>query len=124
MPLQAVSERDATMKRMPLILWGTALSLAVIGFEVTLGKDLLQTREKEGALASEKGAAKPVPAKQADKADVRASADLAEKKSDERPISADEKAIRLTGDTYLKAFREADGKSIAAHFTPDAEYID
>ncbi len=38
--------------------------------------------------------------------------------------TADEAAIRQTGETYEKAYRAGDAKSIAAHFTPDAEYID
>lgn len=38
--------------------------------------------------------------------------------------AADEEAIRLTGDTYEKAYDSQDAKLIAAHFTEDAEYID
>ena len=38
--------------------------------------------------------------------------------------STDEEAIRLTGETYVKAFCNADAKSVAAHFTSDAEYVD
>ncbi len=36
----------------------------------------------------------------------------------------DEVAIRLTGETYIKAFCDADAKAVAAHFTSDAEYVD
>lgn len=39
-------------------------------------------------------------------------------------LSADEVAIRLTGKSFVKAYCDADAKTIAAHFTPDAEYID
>ena len=38
--------------------------------------------------------------------------------------SEDEAAIRRTGDTFMKAYADADADAIAAHFTPDAEYID
>lgn len=38
--------------------------------------------------------------------------------------SADEKAIRQTGETYVKAFNEANVKAIAEQFTPEGEYID
>ena len=38
--------------------------------------------------------------------------------------SPDEEAIRLTGETFVKAYCDANAKAIAAHFTTDAEYID
>ena len=38
--------------------------------------------------------------------------------------TADEAAIRQTGDTYEKAFEAGDAKAVAAHFTTDAEYVD
>lgn len=38
--------------------------------------------------------------------------------------SADEAAIRATGDTYVEAFTKGDAKATAAHFTEDAEYVD
>lgn len=38
--------------------------------------------------------------------------------------TADEAAIRQTGDTYETAYDAGDAKSIAAHFTADAEYVD
>ena len=46
------------MKRKSLFLWGTALLLAAVGFDVTAGKDSPQTGAKAGASASEKGATK------------------------------------------------------------------
>jgi uncharacterized protein (TIGR02246 family) len=42
--------------------------------------------------------------------------------SDKR--SSDEEALRLTGESFAKAYDAGDAKTIAAHFTPDAEYID
>lgn len=38
--------------------------------------------------------------------------------------SADETAIRETGATFARACDQADAKAAAAHFTPDAEYVD
>ena len=52
----------------------------------------------------------------------------AEQKGSTRPFaterSDDEVAIRHTGESFVKAYCDADAKAIAAHFTPDAEYID
>ena len=79
------------------------------------------------AKAVVKPAEKPV-ARPSDAVGIKPSANLAEPKSATLPASdkhsADEAAIRQTGDTYEKAYGAADAKSIAAHFTPDAEYID
>ena len=36
----------------------------------------------------------------------------------------DEQAIRATAATFAKAYADRDAKAVAAHFTPDAEYID
>ena len=38
--------------------------------------------------------------------------------------SADEAAIRLTAESFAKAYAEGDASSAAAHFTADAEYVD
>ena len=38
-------------------------------------------------------------------------------------ISPEEKAIRQTGETYVKAFNQHDVKTLAEHFTPEAEYV-
>jgi uncharacterized protein (TIGR02246 family) len=38
--------------------------------------------------------------------------------------SADEEAIRKTSETYTRAYGAGDAKAVAAHFTPDAEYVD
>lgn len=38
--------------------------------------------------------------------------------------SPDEKAIRQTGETYVKAFNEHNAKAVGEHFTAEAEYID
>ena len=38
--------------------------------------------------------------------------------------SSDEEAIRATGNSFEKAYLDADAKLLAAHFTADAEYID
>ena len=38
--------------------------------------------------------------------------------------SADEIAIRKTDASFVKAYQQGDAKAVAAHFTPDAEYVD
>lgn len=38
--------------------------------------------------------------------------------------SADEAAIRLTAESFAKAYAEGDARAAAAHFTADAEYVD
>lgn len=38
--------------------------------------------------------------------------------------SADEIAIRQTDASFVKAYQQGDAKAVAAHFTPDAEYVD
>jgi uncharacterized protein (TIGR02246 family) len=38
--------------------------------------------------------------------------------------SADEIAVRQTGDTFVTAFNRADAKATSEHYTTDAEYID
>ena len=62
--------------------------------------------------------------KPVEKADAKPAADVAEKKPADQPVSADEKAILLTAETFVKDYGKGDAKSIAAHFTTDAEYID
>ncbi len=38
--------------------------------------------------------------------------------------AADEAAIRKSGDSYTQAYAKGDAKSVAAHFTEEAEYVD
>ena len=103
------------MKRKPVFLCGAALVLGAIGFVVADGKDVPQRGEAKQAQPAEKGDAKP-------------DAKPAEKKSFTQSVSgdhsADEEAIRLTGETFVKAFGSGNAKALAAHYTMDAEYID
>ena len=105
------------MKRYRHCLLGTALLFAGSGFRVAVGE--------EPAALLEKGKTKPAPTaapKTTDK--VNSKATDVEKTPETPPKrSADEEAIRLTGETYIKAFTKADAKSVAAHFTPDGEYV-
>ena len=79
------------------------------------------------AKAAAKPAEKPV-AQPSEAAGTKPGASPTELKPATQPASkersADEAAIRQTGDTYEKAYAAADAKAIAAHFTVDAEYID
>jgi len=124
---QAVSMRNMMLKQKRLILCGTVLSLGMIGYGVTVGNEPPKVPEKQSSSAKEADVKKAKAASD-QKPSVYANAKPAtkdtEKKSEEQPTSADEKAIRATGETYVKAYCDADANSIAALFTSDAEYID
>jgi uncharacterized protein (TIGR02246 family) len=98
-----------------------AMCLAVAG-EQASPKPVDKTGTKT-AKAADKGAAKP-----ADKATTKP----ADKNTDKAATTAaapdknaaDEEAIRATAETFAKAYVARDAKAIAAHFTPDAEYVD
>ena len=117
------------MKSRPVVLLGAGLLLA-IGFRGAVGKDEILPAAKEQKAVTKAPVipnAKP-PAKVEAKPTVVAPEKAAEKVTDTPTVaakpSADEVAIRLTGETFQKAYGAADAKAIAAHFTPDAEYID
>lgn len=79
---------------------------------------------KEAAKAARKAAARPAdenPTKPADKAASKAPAVPA---APPDANAADEAAIRQTGETFAKAWGQGDASAVAAHFTPDAEYVD
>lgn len=54
----------------------------------------------------------------------RADREPAEKLTNSDKLSSEEEAVRSTGLSFEKAYGAGDAKSIAAHFTTDAEYID
>ena len=105
--------------------------LAAFGLDVCVGQDAPLRADKGGDSAPEKGVKKtPVTpnAKPVDNADTKPNANPNALKSANAPGAAkrslDEEAIRLTGETFVKAYCDGDAKSIAAQFTPDAEFID
>lgn len=120
------------MSRHFVFAWGTASLFAVLLLGVTVGQD----SSKGGAAREEKGVAKPAgtpnvkpadkPAvKPAEKPDAKPKADTdAKATAEQAKPSPDEEAIHLTAETFVKAYADADAKAIAAHYTPDAEYID
>ena len=63
-----------------------------------------------------------------DKAGAKATPDSKKKNSAVPPVaesvSPDEAAIRLVAEAFRKAYEAGDAKSVAAIFTPDAEYVD
>lgn len=101
--------------RTTLILSGAALLVGVICF----GGDDEKVVPKSTAKASAPPAAKAV-GKTGNK--------LAEKTPASQPVaesrSADEEAIRKSDDSFVKAYGQGNAKSVAAHFTADAEYVD
>lgn len=72
----------------------------------------------------------PAAAPQADKATAPKAGTLPEEQpaAATPPVSkeqaADEEAIRQANESFAKAYAAGDAKSAAAHFTPDAEYVD
>jgi len=102
-----------------------AMCLAVAG-EQAAPKPVDKTgaQPKKGA---EKRAAKPADkpgTKPADKPTTKPADKPAEKAAAPDKNSADEVAIRKTAETYAQAYAAGDAKAVAAHFTPDAEYVD
>jgi len=73
---------------------------------------------KPGAAAKAAPAAAATPAAKGDEPESN------EKSADAEEASAEEQEIWKTAETFVKAYAEADAKAIAAHFTPDAEYVD
>jgi uncharacterized protein (TIGR02246 family) len=71
--------------------------------------------DKAGTKPAEKPAGKPV-------AKVAVPDKDAAKDADKN--AADEEAIRATAATFAKAYAARDAKAVAAHFAPDAEYVD
>lgn len=118
------------MRRL-VILTTCLLVLAALCLGASDEKVASQPAVKAAVPAAAKAVAKPAEkpvARPSETVETKPRVNLAEQKpaaqpaSDER--SADEAAIRQSGDTYERAYGTADAKSIAAHFTPDAEYID
>ena len=69
------------------------------------------------------GSGTPAAAAQAkDVVPARPAAD--EKRSVDEKRTVEEAAIRKSGDSYVVAFNEGNSKSVAEHYTEDAEYVD
>jgi uncharacterized protein (TIGR02246 family) len=99
-----------------------SLALAAMCPAVAVEQAVPKPANKTGAQtakAAEKAAAKP-----ADKAGTKPTDKPAAKVATPDKNSADEEAIRKTSETYARAYAAGDAKAVAAHFTPDAEYID
>ncbi len=115
------------MKQQRLLLCGTALFLAGLGHNVGGAEEAPTPRGNRNVSAAEKINAKPVATSDLNPNEKGVSKTPEEKPANEKESakpSPDEEAIRLTGDTYTKAFCDADAKLVASHFTPDAEYVD
>ncbi len=111
-------------------LVGVALLSAVVALNVSFGNDAPLSEKKTAApqatIKSEKTSRRiPTAIQKSDAAPV--------KKGDSREVndpegavmqSTDEAAIRLTGESYVKAYCSGDATALAAHFTEDAEYVD
>jgi uncharacterized protein (TIGR02246 family) len=117
--------------RTTLILSGAALFLAVIGFSAADEKIVPKSGAKASTQPVAKASAKATEnsnAKLTEKAGAKTVTDLIEKAPAGQPVtakrSADEEAIRLADVSFVKAYGLGNAKSVAAHFTADAEYVD
>jgi uncharacterized protein (TIGR02246 family) len=82
---------------------------------------VVKSADVKAAAKSGDRPAESIGAKAADKPASKAPAAPA---TDPDKNAADEEAIRQTGETFAKAYGEGDASAVAAHFTPDAEYVD
>jgi uncharacterized protein (TIGR02246 family) len=119
------------MKRKEWILCVFALLVGSVGIEISLGQDPPPKQKAGSRSGSEKPDLKTsgkIGARPTETAGEKPDAKSATSKKPDPVISAkqvaDEEAIRLTGDAYLKAFCSGDAKSVATLFTADAEYVD
>jgi len=123
--------------RPALILSAFSLALAAIGFAASDEPASPQPADKSSARAAKAPLAKsPVAtavAKSGDKpadkpatkpADEAAANGPPAKAAVPEKYAADEEAIRKTSETYAQAYAAGDAKAVAAHFAPDAEYVD
>jgi uncharacterized protein (TIGR02246 family) len=107
-----------------------SLALAAMCLAVAAEQAIPKKADKTGsqtAKGPDKAAAKPADkagAKPADKNADKAAANAAAPENNSAKNAADEEAIRATAETFAKAYVARDAKAIAAHFTPDAEYVD
>ncbi len=119
--------------RLFTILSGAAFFLGAVGLFTMVslnelaGKDAPKPADKSSVQSKEKNAEKPN-AKPIEKVGTKLDLKSAENKTVTLPVaekrSPDEEAVRLTGESFVKAYDAADAKSVAAHFTADAEYVD
>lgn len=106
--------------------------LAALCFGAAEEKAVPETTIKVGTPPSAKGPAKSVEKSIASPSEVVGTKPGIKPTSEEPALgegisdrrSLDEVALRLTGASFVKAYDAGDAKSIASHFTPDAEYID
>ncbi|MBI3863359.1 MAG: SgcJ/EcaC family oxidoreductase [Planctomycetia bacterium] len=118
--------------RLAITLTGSALALTAIclaaGDEPAPSRRAAQTSAQTAAQGSTKGTAKPGTPQTATAARKSPAATAAKGPATPGPAdeknSADQEAIRETGETFALAYNKGDAKAVAAHFTPDAEYVD
>ena len=116
--------------RTTLILSGAALLVGVICFAAD-EKVVPKRAEKGNAPPAAKAGAKAIESpstKVTEKNETKENAKPSAKPLGVEPIAAklsdDEIAIRLTDETFVRAYGKGDSSLVAAHFTVDAEYVD
>ena len=124
--------------RLPSILSGAAFSFGAVGLLTVVslselaGKDTpkppvkpgIQTTDKSVLKTNEKPSAKALDKSETTKVDTTSTDTKSTTPSVTAKQSADEVAVRQTGESFVKAYDAADAKAVAAHFTDDAEYVD
>ena len=118
--------------RRAMVLTTCILALAVLRFGAAQEKVAPALSAKTGTPAASKASPKSVEKPVAPRPET-AGAKSGIKPASQEPVpvsptsdkgSPEEAAIRLTGESFVKAYCDADAKAIAAHFTTDAEFID
>ncbi|HEV3083920.1 MAG TPA: SgcJ/EcaC family oxidoreductase [Gemmataceae bacterium] len=109
--------------RTALILTASTFVLAAICFAAG-NEPVLPKPAERAAKAAAKAVEKPVAQLVEKSAGKPAAKALAAPVAATDKSSADETAIRQTGESFSKAYGRGDAKAVAAHFTPDAEYVD
>ena len=117
--------------RLTLLLMKSLLLVAVACFSGDDKQVVPKRSEKTGAQPLSKQEAKATESPDAilsDKTDAKTGKERATEAAVRQPLTAqqlaDEQAIRLTAETFAKAYGEGDSRLTAAHFTADAEYVD
>jgi len=125
----AAGERDVNMQRIA-ILTTSFMVLAVLALRAAEEQSPPKTVNKVAVPTATKATPKGAESPAAPRSDTPTSKPKLDVK---KPVpvvtqsdahAADESAIRLTGEAFVKAFNAADAKAIVSQFTPDAEFVD
>ena len=109
---------EGTMKR--LFLVATTLAISAVASPNYAAEDLPRKGEVKGKKAPVEKLTDGAVEVDAKSLDLKAAKN---KDRQDEELSAEEKAIRTTGESYVAAYCAGDARAAAAHFTEDAEYV-